>query len=80
MSGGLEITIDPGTAIGAAATLAQQISNLLGISVKFDFNGVNCLAVPSGNPARLAERQCAEQARKLRAPYDLKFASSGERK
>jgi len=80
MSGRLEIAIDPGTAIGAAAILAQRVSNLLGLDVQFDFNGVKCLAVPSGNPVFLAERQCAEQARKLRDPYDVKFASSGDRK
>jgi len=73
----LKLECIPGAEIGKASREAQRVSNMLGIDVEFEFNGVRCLARPSGDHLGLAERQQAEQAREPTGPLDArKFAQS----
>lgn len=74
------ITLDctGGSDIRHVSADAQRIADLLGVSVDFRFNDVHCVAAPGGSAEALADRQQAEQARKLSLahPRDHKFASS----
>lgn len=69
----MSIDLLAGTSIATACSEAQRIADMLRVSIKFRFNGVECAAVPGGNPVLLAERW-GEQ---LKHPEGLfKFASS----
>ena len=76
MVASMQIEIGAGTSIETASKDAQRIAVILGINVEFRFNDVRCLAVPEGDAKLLAERQQAEQAKKLDGPFDRRFASS----
>jgi len=66
----LKLDAYAGSSIEACCSSACQISDQLGLTVVFDFNGVKCIAVPNGDPEKLAEHQQSEQARKTRGPFD----------
>jgi hypothetical protein len=72
----LKLEAGAGTSITEASEEAQSIADKLGVIVSFDFNGVDCNAVPNGNAHMLAERQQHEQARSLTFPGDWKRAFS----
>jgi hypothetical protein len=76
MSAHIELHPHAGSDIVKVSADAQRIADLLGITIEFRFNDVLCMASPGGDAAALAERQQAEQARKLSGPYDRRFASS----
>lgn len=72
----LKLEAGAGTSVTDASEEAQLLSDKLGVIVSFDFNGVDCNAVPNGSAYRLAERQQHEQARDLYFPGDWKRAFS----
>lgn len=72
----LKLEAGAGTAIDEACEEAQSIADKLGVLVAFDFNGVDCNAVPSGSAHRLAQKQQHEQARAIGFPGDWKRAYS----
>lgn len=54
----LSITAEalPGTDVTVAAREAIDLANRLGVTVRYDFNGVLCLAVPGDDHESLAEK------------------------
>lgn len=76
MSGHIEYHPHAGAEIGKVCADAQRIADLLGVTIKFRFNDVLCMAVVGGDAALLAERQQAEQRREKRGAWDHGLASS----
>lgn len=66
----LVLEIEAGRSIQDAANEAQRLANMTDTTVMFDFNGVECHAVPGGCAKALAANQRAEQVRKPRAYSD----------
>lgn len=54
----LSITAEvlPGTDVTVAAREAVALANRLGVTVRYDFNGVLCIAVPGDDHESLAEK------------------------
>lgn len=77
MSGShIELHPHAGSDIVNVSADAQRIADLLGVTVKFRFNDVLCMAAPGGDGSALASAQQEQQARALRSPRDQRFASS----
>lgn len=68
-----------GSSIDNCAAKACQIATILGIVVRFDFNGVHCMALPNGDPFVLIENQQNEQRRVVQGPMDRKVATTRPR-
>jgi hypothetical protein len=51
----LEVKVYGGSPIEIAAFDACRLASDLGITVRFDFNGVSCSALPGGDPKILVE-------------------------
>jgi hypothetical protein len=66
----ITLEIEPGTSIEAAAADAQWMSDRLALTVTFDFNGIECFAVPGGDAEQLALLQRELQTRKPRVFSD----------
>ena len=79
MSVFIKLECTAGTSIESASVDAQRVADMLGIAVEFNFNDVHCYVVPGGSAVALAEEQQKQQARKLSAPLDRRFASSRPR-
>lgn len=64
----IQVTMEtePGCPIKDAAARAQRIADQADCTVIFEFNGVECHAVPGGDWMRLVDAQQEEQARKPR--------------
>jgi hypothetical protein len=71
----LELTAFAGTDIDQACDEAIRIADLLGITILFGFNGVECMATPGCDPAGLA----ASWHRVMSQPGLGKFASAPPR-
>lgn len=76
MAGFVKIDFTAGTGINRAALDAQRVADILGLTVEFSFNDVECWASPNGDAVLLAERQQEEQRRELRSPMDRRLARS----
>jgi hypothetical protein len=57
----VQLHIAPGCSIAHACLQAQRLANQSDEPVIFEFNGIECVAVPGGNPELLAERQAEAQ-------------------
>lgn len=66
--------VTPGKSIDAAAAEAQKAADILDKTVMFEFNSVECFAIPGGDWAELAREQQEEQNRKPRAFSDGRSA------
>jgi hypothetical protein len=51
----LNVEVPGGTSIADAAQETIALANRIGVTVRFDFNGVRCLACPGDDPKRLIE-------------------------
>lgn len=76
MAGFIKIDFTAGVSIDRASLDAQRVADILGLTVEFSFNDVECWAIPDGDAAMLAERQQEEQKRKLKRPMDRRLARS----
>lgn len=76
VAGILSIEFEAGDDITVASIIAQRVANILGLSVKFDFNGVTCVASPGGSSEALSERYSLEVGRDLKGPFDQRRACS----
>lgn len=56
----VNVDIDGGTDIKDACYEAVELANKLNVVVKFKFNSVICLAIPSGNPENLINSWASE--------------------
>lgn len=72
----LQLEETAGAHIDRSSEAAQRIADLLGITVEFSFNAVQCMAAPGGSAEQLAKRYDEEVGRKLTGPFDRRFASS----
>jgi len=72
MNGSINIDVLPGTAILDAANEAQNLADRIGITIKFDFNGVLCRALVGGDAGRLADNFMS----KMGSDSEFKMASS----
>lgn len=76
MTGSISMDFTAGTSIENAARSAQNVADILNVSVGFKFNDVECWAVPHGDHQKLAQAQQDQQRRPLARPRDYRFASS----
>jgi len=53
----LRLEIEPCENIQDACREAQRVADLTQTDCEFEFNGVDCVAVPGGNPITLHSRQ-----------------------
>lgn len=70
----LTFTVEPGETIEDAAEEAQRIADATSWTVFFEFNSVDCFAVPGGDPVRLVENQQQMQSTRPRAFSDERTA------
>jgi len=68
----LDLDAFAGASIDQCSEHAQAIADMLGVVVRFNFNGVKCFAVPGGDATQLIMKQRLA----ARGPYDHKFANS----
>ena len=64
MSDKLILEIRPGRNIQEACAMAQKIADTTSMTVVFDFNGVECVALKGGQASVLAELQQEAQSHK----------------
>ena len=74
MGGLIRIEFMPGDSIEVASETAVRVSNILGVATEFKFNDVTCYTDIGGDARWLAENYMSEMGRKLRTPYDRRFA------
>lgn len=60
----IKVGIDPGSTIYEACKDAVGLANQLNSCIEFTFNDVHCMAVPNGDPDRLAASYHKEGAKK----------------
>jgi len=57
----LTLEVPATTELDEACNRAQLIADAAMLAVEFEFNGVDCVAVPGGDPYVLEQRQSAAQ-------------------
>lgn len=62
----IRLAVQPTSEIAACSVLAQRFANMIEEPVLFEFNGIECIAVPAGDSELLARRQQEAQRRKPR--------------
>ena len=67
-----------GSAIEHCCVMAQRVADTLGVNVGFNFNDVECLAMPGGTDAELISQWGVQIRRKNAdlAPHERRFARS----
>jgi hypothetical protein len=69
----LELHARPGSSIDGASHQACTMASDLGVTIRFAFNGVTCIACPGDRPERLVEAWNAAMDGK--APYRVARAA-----
>jgi hypothetical protein len=68
----LILNVEPGDNIQKVAAFAQDIADKIEAAIMFEFNGVECFAVPGGSSLALVELQQERQGQKPRVFSDDK--------